>query len=95
MAQLPVEKARRIISIAFIGYTGTQIPATEAGEKINIKKTLQGLEDLDRKQIHQSIVAKTIAEGYDTSLANARFVDPAQFYETVGDIVTDLIASVS
>jgi hypothetical protein len=95
MAQLPVDKARRIVSIGFLGYTQAPIPATDAGEQLNIKKTLQGLEDLDRKQVHRSIVAKTISEGYQTSLANARFVDPTQFYDTVGDIVTDLIQSAS
>ena len=95
MAQLPVDKARRIVSIGFLGYTPTPIPTDDAADEINIKKTLQGLEDIDRKQIHRSIVAKTISEGYQTALANARFVDSSQFYDTVGDIVTDLILSAS
>ncbi|HWY52650.1 MAG TPA: hypothetical protein VNW72_14330 [Chthoniobacterales bacterium] len=95
MAQLPVDKARRIISIAFLGYTQSPIPTTDEADGINIKKTLEGMEDIDRKQVHRSIVTKTKAEGYQTSLADARFVDSTQFYDTVGDIVTDLIDSAS
>ena len=95
MAQLPVQKARRIVSIAFLGYTQKPIPTTDAGDKINIQTTLQGMDDIDRKQVYRSIVAKTKAEGYDTDLASTCFVDSTQFYKTVGDIVTDLINSAS
>jgi hypothetical protein len=95
MAQLPVEKARRFVSLAFLGYTQKPIPPTEEGEKFNIKGTLKALDMDNRRQIHRSIIAKTLANGYQTSLADFKFTDENSLYDTVGDIVTDLINSIS